>query len=66
MKNKPGIGDRITRPSFALRGLITGTVVYVNENHRWYRIEYKMSDGSIGHECFSFYGPLGIDKEGKK
>lgn len=66
MKNIPKVGDRITRPSFATKALITGTVIQVNEEHRWYRVEYTMPDGSIVRECFPFYGPLGIDKEGKK
>lgn len=66
MRNIPKIGDKVTRLSFATRALVAGTVVYVNEEHGWYRVEYTMLDGSIVHECFPFYGPVSIEKEGKK
>lgn len=36
-----------------LRREVTGTVIQVNEEHRWYRVEYDMP-GYIGHECFKF------------
>lgn len=33
--------------------IVTGTVIYVNEEHRYYRVEYPMP-ACIGHECFKF------------
>lgn len=59
------IGDKITfQPSaffsdpscFGAAPIITkvtGWVVYVNQEHRFYRVAYKMP-GCIGHECFKF------------
>lgn len=32
---------------------ITGTVIQIHEEHRWYRVEYELP-GCIGHECFKF------------
>lgn len=32
---------------------VTGTVVYINEAHRYFRVEYVLP-GCIGHECFKF------------
>ena len=32
---------------------VTGTVIYINEQHRYYRVEYETA-GCIGHECFKF------------
>lgn len=32
---------------------VDGTVIQVHEEHRWYRVEYKMP-GCIGHETFKF------------
>lgn len=31
-----------------------GTVIRVNEARRWYRVEYEIAPGLIGHECFKF------------
>ena len=33
-----------------------GTVVYINEAHRWYCVEYLMGGmpDCIGHECFKY------------
>lgn len=33
--------------------VFVGTVVSINEAHRFYRVEYPMP-GCIGHECFKF------------
>lgn len=33
---------------------IEATVIQVNEEKRWYRVEYKMPGGVIGHETFKF------------
>lgn len=34
---------------------VTGTVVYVNREHRLCRVEYPTpTPGCIGHECFKF------------
>ena len=32
---------------------VTGQVIYINEAHRYFRVEYTLS-GCIGHECFKF------------
>lgn len=32
---------------------VTGRVVQVNEEHRWYRTAYELPGGT-GHECFKF------------
>ena len=34
--------------------VVSGTVVYINEDHRYYRVEYRLASGCIGHECFKF------------
>lgn len=33
---------------------IEATVIQVNEEKRWYRVEYKMPGGVTGRECFKF------------
>lgn len=33
---------------------VTGTIVYINETHRYFRVEYSTGAGCIGHECFKF------------
>ena len=34
---------------------VSGTVILINEKHRWYRVEYCMGKpGCIGHECFKY------------
>ncbi len=40
----------------AMREKVTGTVVYVHPEHRWYRVEFEMGTRRpcIGHECFKF------------
>ena len=40
------------RPDLILT--VTGTVVYVNTLHRWYRVRYQTPDGSEQFECFKF------------
>lgn len=57
------IGDRITFiPSHAAACLpelqlrerrVTGTVVQIHAEHRWYRVAYPL-DGRLCHECFKF------------
>ena len=32
---------------------VTGTVVQVHKDHRWFRVEYQTSSGTL-HECFKF------------
>ena len=32
---------------------VTGTVIQVSEDHRWYRVEYETRSGML-HECFKF------------
>lgn len=36
-----------------LRQPITGTVVQIHEEHRWFRVRYVVS-GCIRYECFKF------------
>ena len=33
---------------------VEGTIVYINEPHRYFRVEYRTTAGCIGHECFKF------------
>lgn len=33
---------------------VTGTVVQVNRQHRWYRVAYPTRYFGIQHECFKF------------
>lgn len=33
---------------------VTGTVIYVNEAHRWYRVRFELPDGVPAFECFKF------------
>lgn len=33
---------------------VEGRIVYINEDHRYYRVEYQTAPGCIGHECFKF------------
>ena len=34
---------------------VTGTVIQVNEQNRWYRVEYQTNKpGCIGHETFKY------------
>ena len=44
-----GFGDD---PRIKLK--VTGTVIYINTEHRFYRTEYSPAPGCIGHECFKF------------
>ena len=32
---------------------VMGTIVQVNEEHRWFRVRYEMPYGVL-HECFKF------------
>lgn len=60
------IGDRILfKPAYwfddpsqysfsATVNTVTGTVVYINEEHHYLRCEYTNPAGCIGHECFKF------------
>ena len=58
------IGDKKTfRPAAyerAVAGLgqklekVTGTVVYINRKHGWYRVEYETKYYGKQHECFRF------------
>lgn len=32
---------------------VTGTVVQIHEEHRWYRVRYELA-GTIQHETFKF------------
>ena len=42
-------------PSLQGKGLtVTGTVVLVNEAHRWCRVEYSLDGCSRCYECFKF------------
>lgn len=33
---------------------IEATVIQVNEERRWYRVEYPLPGGAVGHETFKF------------
>lgn len=65
--NDPQIGDKIRfKPAAYFSGVanfggseldvwVTGTVVYINSEHRFFRCAYeKGRPGCIGHECFKF------------
>lgn len=47
-------GNPMTLPFQAPDSLyVTGTVVQVHEEHRWFRVEYENRNGKM-HECFKF------------
>lgn len=33
---------------------VTGTIIEINEAHRWYRVAYPLGAAGTGHECFKF------------
>ena len=33
---------------------VSGTVVQIHEEHRWYRAEYRTPGGTVQHETFKF------------
>ena len=33
---------------------VTGTVIQVNEEHRWYRVRFVLANGTTLHETFKF------------
>lgn len=37
-----------------LKDPIPATVIQVNEEKRWYRVEYRLPGGVIGRECFKY------------
>jgi len=37
---------------------VEGTVVLINEEHRWYRVRCELPGGAVFHECF----PLPIEE----
>lgn len=45
-------GLRAIRPEAEAE--VTGTVVYVNEAHRWCRVRYDLPGGVPAFECFKF------------
>ena len=61
------VGDKITfmptawtvlatekaRDTFGVATKVTGTIVQINEEHRWYRVRYEVA-GTIQHETFKF------------
>lgn len=46
------LGLTAIRPSAENR--VTGTVVYINEAHRWCRIRFELPGGIPAFECFKF------------
>lgn len=36
------------------RDKVTGTIIQVNQKHRWYRVAYQTEFYGIQHECFKF------------
>jgi len=43
-----GLGNRMQK--------VTGTVVFINRRHGWYRVEYETKYFGKQYECFKFYG----------
>ena len=33
---------------------IEATVIQINEERRWYRVEYPLPGGAVGRECFKY------------
>lgn len=33
---------------------VTGTIIQINEAHRWYRVAYPLGAAGTGHECFKY------------
>lgn len=47
--------------SFGLEEKATGTLIYANKDHRYFRVEY-IRNGVLLHECFKF-SQIGKDVE---
>lgn len=37
-----------------VKNTVKGTVISVNHEHRWYRVEYQTDYNGVQHECFKF------------
>lgn len=37
-----------------LQAQVTGTVVQIHEEHRWFRVAWEIRPGRIAYECFKF------------
>lgn len=59
------IGDKIRFKPAAFAGTttgygvdlpveVTGTVIQIHTEHRWYRVQYELQPGCIGRECFKY------------
>ena len=48
--------DRIGGFPEILKAEVTGTIVFIHQEHRWYRVKYIMGSrsGCIGYECFKY------------
>ena len=33
---------------------VTGTIIEINEAHRWFRVAYPLGAAGTGHECFKY------------
>lgn len=60
---KPAAYERPTAGLGAKFGTVTGTVVFINRKHRWYRVEYETKYFGKQHECFSLNGEEYKDAE---
>ena len=42
-----------SREIFGVVTQVTGTVIQIHEEHRWYRVRYELA-GTVQHETFKF------------
>lgn len=50
----PGQNSDLATDDVKERRKVTGTVIQIHEEHRWYRVAYPLNARCIGHECFKF------------
>lgn len=47
------INTEKSREIFGVVTQVTGTVIQIHEEHRWYRVRYELA-GTVQHETFKF------------
>lgn len=60
---RPAAYERPTAGLGKKLGIVTGTVVYINRRHGWYRVEYETKYFGKQHECFPLHGEEYKDAE---
>ena len=49
---RPAAYERVTAGLGNKLGKVTGTVVFINRRHGWYRVAYETALFGTQHECF--------------